>query len=395
MRRAYPVALAVALLLALVAAALLAPLEVDRRPNYEHDATVALGGAAIFQLLPELLGGAEVRVNYRTPYTHVRDTTRRGENYFFLTTRFAADSLLAHALLAYASRGNTVFVAAQHLDGPFASALGASTVLTGALPFQDPAARDSVLYLTAPNLARPDGFAMGDRVAASRFASLDSARATVLGHLDEDRVTYARLAVGEGQVLLSLTPRAFANYALVRSDAAAEYVAAALAYLPAQSTIWDATFKPQRSVEGSPLRFVLETPPLAWAYYTALLAALLFVLFRGRRWQRAIPVVERPPNRAAAFATGIARLWHEQGDDRALVDRRARFLIERLRGALHDPDIDLAPDHRERIARQLELPAGDIDDLFNLIARLRSARRVPPRDLLDLDRRLDTLYERL
>ncbi len=395
MRRAYPLALGAALLLAIAAAALLAPPELDRRPNYEHDATAALGGAALFQLLPELLGGATVTVNHRTPYPHVRDTTRRGENYFFLTTRFEPDSLLAHALLAYASRGNTVFVAAQHLDGPFADALHAATVVSGALPFQEPTARDSTLFLTAPNLGRPGGFTMGDRVAGSRFASLDTARATVLGHLDEDRVTFARLAVGDGQVLLSLTPRAFANYALVRSDDAAAYVAAALAYLPAQTTIWDATFKPQRSVEGSPLRFVHETPPLAWAYYALLVGAVLFVIFRGRRWQRAIPVVEPPPNRTAAFARGIARLWHERGDDRALVDRRARFLVERLRSVLHDPEVDLSPAHRGQVARQLETPLDDIDALFDLILRLREAARIPPRDLIELDRRLDALYDRL
>jgi hypothetical protein len=393
-RRLLTPLLALAVAAVLVVAEVAAPRPVDTRPNYEHDATGLLGGAVLHAILPDLLGGAEVSVNQRSPYTHVRDASRAGETYFFLTHQFAPDSLLATQIIAYASRGNTVFIGAESVAGPLARMLGLHVTGAGAAFFEDATAADSTLFLHAPGLRRTGGYRLGDRVVASRFAQVDSARTTVLGSMTSGGPTYVRVRVGRGQVLVSLTPRAFGNFSLLDADGA-QYVAAALAYLPRQHTVWDGAFKPQRNVGGSPLRFVHETPPLAWAFHTALIGALLFVGFRGRRWQRPIPVVRPPPNHAVGFAQSIARLWHERGDDRMLVERRARFLLERLRAALHDPDLDFSPEQRERVARRLGLPAGDVSMLFDLILRLRESRRIAPRDMLELDRRLDAIYARL
>lgn len=386
--------LATVVFAALIVAEVVAPQPEDRRPNYEHDASVMFGGAVLYTILPDLIGGAEVAVNQRSPYTHLRNASRADETYFFLTHAFAPDSLLAAHLTAYASRGNTVFVGAEELRGPLAEMLGIRVAGAGAQPFERATAADSTLYLAAPGLRRPGGYRLAERVVASRFARVDTARTTVLGSTASDDPMYVRIAMGEGQVLVHLAPRAFSNVSLLAADGA-DYAAAALAYLPQQPMVWDGAFKPQRNVGGSPLRFVHETPPLAWAYYTALIGALLFVGFRGRRWQRPIPVVQPPPNHAVGFAQSIGRLWHERGDDRTLVERRARFLLERLRATLHDPDLDFAPEHRERVARQLDLPAGDVSALFDLILRLRETRRIAPADLLALDRRLDRLYAQL
>jgi hypothetical protein len=42
----------------------------------------------------------------------------------------------------------------------------------------------------------------------------------------------------------------------------------------------------------SPMRFILNNPPLRYAWYLLLLGLLIFVLFNAKRKQRIVPVIE-------------------------------------------------------------------------------------------------------
>jgi hypothetical protein len=363
----------------------------DWRPSYEHDVSEPRGGQVLYTLLPELAGGVHVRRLTGAPYRHLRDPARTGETYFVVTSHFEPDSVLAEMLLGFAARGNTVFIAAERVSGVVARRLAISSDLRPRFERFDP---DFVLQLANPRLRKDGGHQFAEPLAWSFVTPLDTGRVTVLGYARDTLATYVRVHVGSGQVYVMSTPRALTNAALLDGDGAA-YAAAALSYLPAQPVVWDTHYKPMRSVEGAVLRYVQEDPALGWAYYTLLVATILIVLFRGRRWQRPIPVVRPPENHALAFARTVGQLYHQRGDDALLVERQAQHLLERLRRALHDPDLTLAPEHRDRIGRSLGVARDEVDALFDMILRLRSARRIAPDDLLTLDRRMHALTRQL
>ena len=210
----------------------------------------------------------------------------------------------------------------------------------------------------------------------------------------ESLANYVRVDVGDGAFYLSAVPLAFTNYGLLGGDGAA-YAAAALSYLPTQPTFWDAYAKPQRTASATPLRFVLAHPALRWAYFVALFGVVLFILFRGRRWQRAVPVVAPPPNRARGFVETVGRLYHQHGDDRDLVEKKARYFLDRLRGVLNETGLDFSEASRDDIARKAGVARSEVDGLFDLFLRLRSSSRIAARDLLDLDRRTDAFFRHL
>jgi hypothetical protein len=369
-----------------------APRPLDWRPSFEDDATQPYGSRVLYELLPDLLGGAEVERVDRPPYLHLGDSTDAAATYFFLTDAFAPDDGETRRLYRYAERGNTVFIAATSFEGPLADTLG---IATGSrLLAVGTVVRDSALSLTNPRLQRPGGFSFNERLTSGYFTDVDTARTVVLGRARGQTPNYVRVDVGEGAFYLSAVPLAFTNYGLLGGDGAA-YAAAAFAYLPAQPTFWDAYAKPRRTAGSTPLRFVLADPALRWAYFVALIGVVLFILFRGRRWQRAVPVVAPPPNRAREFVETVGRLYHQHGDDRDLVEKKARYFLDRLRGALNETALDFSDASRDRVARKAGVARADVDGLFDLFLRLRSASRIPAADLLDLDRRTDAFFCRL
>jgi hypothetical protein len=194
--------------------------------------------------------------------------------------------------------------------------------------------------------------------------------------------------------VLSSAPDAFSNAALMGADGrptdAPAFVAGVLAYLPVGPAFWDEYLKPRRGAGGTPLRYILGRPPLRFAYLLTLLGVLSYIVFRGRRWQRPIPVVEPPPNAAVEFVRTLGRLHFQHGDHRALVDRRARYAMDRLRTRLGVADADLSPATEARLVRR-GLPQDFVSDAFGRM-RVSANERVDPNDVVALDRALEALW---
>ncbi|MEM8598827.1 MAG: DUF4350 domain-containing protein [Bacteroidota bacterium] len=419
-RRGYLVAIALlVVLLALAEAARETP--IDWRYSFLHDDARPYGAAVAWALVDDWFPTERVTqppfVRLRALAAESRDQKRPDPHtYFFLTDTFAPDRIETAELLRFAAAGGTVLVAAERVVGSFADTLGVETEFsrrrsTDAFdPEDDPAAQrwrfvrtDTTLRLTSPSLAQgslPDGrYRLDAQVPVWHLATLEHDGAAVLGTTESGAANFARLPVGEGQVLLLTTPTAFSNAILLADDPdldgtgeAAAYLAAALAYLPDQPLLWDSYYKPGRDLDTSPLRYVFATPALRGAYVTALVAVLLFFLLRARRWQRAVPVVAPPPNAMASFVESVGRLYHTRGDTRALATTQRRVLLDRLRRRTHLDGLDLSDESAARVAARL---GQDADEVAALFARLRRAetRAISDDDLLELDRRLHTLMQ--
>ena len=396
-----PYALLLAGLALLLGALLLAePRPLDFRPDYRHTSADPLGGAVLHALLPAWTGTA-VETVAQTPYVHLADTALAG-TYFFLTDTFDPDPAELERLLAFAARGGTVFVAANVVGDALGDTLSGVRVdgdrrwdrsLTTVPVVRD--GGDSLLHLAAPGLARPSGYRFPLDVRDERLDGLDSARTTALGTDVWHDETLVRVPVGRGAFVVSSTPAAFSNAALTGPGDGAAYVAGVLGYLPAGPVLWDARHKPGRQGPASPLRVVLATPPLRWAFTLLLLGAALFAGFRGRRWQRPVPVGAPPPNALVGFVRTVGRLYAQHGDRARLVERRRRYFFDRLRTRLGLADPDLSADTEARVAARSALPPDEVAALFDRFRRFQTGAAPTTPALLDLDRALLRFYDAL
>jgi len=233
-------------------------------------------------------------------------------------------------------------------------------------------------------------------VRGAEIVDLDPERTEILGHAvwpynDSDRmVTLVRVRHGRGEVLISSAPLAVSNAALTGDGDGPAYAAALVAALPDQPVLWDDYLKPYQEHAQTPLRFVLQTPALRGAYVVLVLAGLLYLAFRGRRWQRAVPVVAPPPNAQREFARTVGRLRFVHRDDRALARRMERVVLDRLRTELRIAEPTLDAETARLAAARAGVPEDEAQQLFGA---LRHARQRPDaHDLVRLDARVARFF---
>ena len=402
--RAWAYLLILGLLVAgIVAVELTRPTPLDTRIRLEREGDAPFDAEVFYEALPGWLGQPVETVGV-PPYVFLEDSSLIGRTYVFLAPTFAPDDAEADRLLGFVARGNTLFIAASAFGGRLGARLGAEAdsawdgrvgLRTDSSPdlqqvwYGDMLEVDS-LRLLQPGVEGAYAFPIG--LGYDRVFGIDSSRTEALGADVYGDLTLVRVRHGAGQVLLSSTPLAFSNAALTGEGDAEAYVGAVLAALPDQPLLWDDHHKTYRTNAQTPLRYVLQTPALRWAYVLLLLAFGLFIAFRGRRWQRPIPVVAPLPNAQREFAQTVGRLHLAHGDERALAQKKVRVVLDRLRTTLRLPDADLSPETARLAAARAGVPEAEARALFATLARVRRDRHVDADMLVRLDGRVDTFF---
>lgn len=387
------IALLVLAVAGVLAAEWFAPEPLDWTPSFEAGDARPLGSAVPRDVLPALFPAAAVKTEDRPPYLVLRDTARGPASYLFVTAEFAPDAAEAAALLRYAERGGTVFAAARTFKGALADSLRLETERGGL--FGSASADSARLQFSSPSLAEPGGYRYARGIGGGAFARFDTARTVVLSTDDDGRPTYLRTRRGAGAFYLSSTPAVFTNYAML-ADSNAAYIYKALSYLPDQggTVLWDARYKPARQQATSPLRFVLAQPALKAAYWLLLGAALLFVVFEGKRRQRAIPVVEPPRNDTADFVETVGRLYFQRGDHADLARKKITYFFDYLRNNLNLAARTIDADLIQKTAERSGVPEADVQRLFATVREAQKRERLSEEELKALTSRIESFYEK-
>ena len=210
---------------------------------------------------------------------------------------------------------------------------------------------------------------------------------------------------GRGRLVLVSTPLLFTNYGILDS-ASRPYVLRLTNLLSARATVRLDASMAGGAVIGTeadkhnetPLSFIARHPALRWAYYTLLVALVLFFVFTAKRRQRVIPIIAAPANNDLEFVKLIGRLYFERHDNADLVLKRYAALTDTLRT---DEDIDLTDRRRleasiEEVAQLTGLPVADIRRLLTEIRNLRDQQlQVDDATMMRLVRQMDELTQRL
>ncbi|WP_457654451.1 DUF4350 domain-containing protein [Rhodocaloribacter sp.] len=387
------VALLAGLILAVVALELFGPKPVDWSESYVRDDARPYGARILFDLLPALFPNVPVTPVERPPYLVLRDTTRTGTNYLFLTSAFAPDPAEAKALLDFAARGNAVFVAAHEVKGLLADTLRLETSRRfGAILGAEPGARDTLaVRFTAPAL-RDAAYRYRAGTVRAYFSRFDTLRAVVLGADGAGEVNFLRFDWGEGAVFVHALPLVFTNASLLDGENA-RYAYAALSHLPVRPVLWDGYLKPGRTEARTPLRFILRDPSLRQAYYLALVTVLLFIFFHARRRQRVIPVIPPLKNTTVEFVETVGRLYLEHGDHANLAAKKITYFLDYVRTRLRLPTARLDDALIRQVSARSGVPLDEVRALFDAVAEARAQPKLSEKALLRLSARMDAFYE--
>jgi hypothetical protein len=148
----------------------------------------------------------------------------------------------------------------------------------------------------------------------------------------------------------------------------------------------------QPIVSESPLRFLLAHPPLKWAWYLILLAALLYVLNAMRRKQRSVPVKLLPQNQTVAYVDMTYRLFSKDGRHSNIINSQYRLLLVFLRNkyglALREIDEGTLAEASEKLKMKPEY----LKKFFKELERSRYNSTLSDQELMELDQKITEFY---
>ncbi|WP_116127659.1 DUF4350 domain-containing protein [Lewinella sp. IMCC34183] len=332
------------------------------------------------------------------------------------------------SLLDFVERGNTAFLAAEDIPEDLAYHLLGDACYYGAFEEDDlngtPArypvvALDSLVAYRYPtgdsfhlvNIRYWEPNPVPLRTVSERLLCDPALDIQVLGSLDTFGINFLRLGWGDGNFYFHANPVFFTNWFLMDSTAY-RYPQSVLAALNPGPVYWDEYHRRYRNdptAADSPaarreytggrnllsgnqtLRYIQQRRELALAWYLLLAGVLLYVISRGRRRQRIIPVLPGRENSSRRLIDTISRLVHQKGNHAALAQRELASLRFHL-------------NHRRGIRwREGEAPPADLCDRLGLpedtvaraLAQIRVVARGKPLeegDLLRFYRAIEPLY---
>ena len=354
-----------------------------------------------------------------------------GTNYLFVGHSPFYREAAVTGLLDYVERGNTVFLAANEVPEDLAYHLFGDDCYYGQFEddyhvgyygeerFPQNYVDSTVAYrypagdsfqLVCIRRHQPAVFNL--RTVSDRLLCDDSLDHQVLGVLDTNGVNFLRLGWGEGDFYFHSNPLFFTNWFLIDS-LQYRYPESMLSVIGEGPVYWDEYHRaykrdptntsgnqqPQRDytggrnlLNGNPtLRYVLERRELSFAWYTLLAGIFLFVLSRGKRRQRVIPLLPERENSSRRFIDTISRLVFQKGHHAALAQRELanlRFHLNHRRGVRWGEGQPPPEDLAERTG----LPPEVIERALTQIRVVTAGKKLEEGDLLRFYRAIEPLY---
>jgi hypothetical protein len=207
---------------------------------------------------------------------------------------------------------------------------------------------------------------------------------------DKDRIllpNFIRLKIGNGQLLLHTNPILFTNFYLITREGHA-YAQEVFSHLGKRDKIyWDFTARSMskaqarqerpRPPQRSPMEYVFAQQPLRWAWYLLLGTTLLYVLFRGKRRQRIVPVLPQNRNTALEFVRTIARLYFLQQNHASILHKQMQFFLSFIRQRYRLVTRDLNDELINRISIRANVPYETVKAIFDRYAELSKKLKNP------------------
>ncbi len=168
------------------------------------------------------------------------------------------------------------------------------------------------------------------------------------------------------------------------------YAATVLSFLPKHQIIWDNYYKSGRKIITSPLRFILQNQALKWAFYITMISLILFVIFRGKRTQRIIPVVEPLKNATLDFTRTIGDLYYQHGDFTNIITNKIQYFLEQIRSKYYLNTNELNEGFISKLAIKSSNKKEDTKALIDYIVYLKSKPNHTETDLIQLNKLIES-----
>lgn len=361
------------------------PKQLDWTPTYSRHDKIPYGTYLIYEELPAIFPGQQISPLTQTLYEYYQeDSLRSGQNFVVITGSFTPDKLELAALLKYVEGGAHAFVSAENFGDDLQDTLGIEA--TQSLRMDNMISQDTTpdqTRLVNPRLDEGKPY-LHKRSVMATFLRADrrlAGQVAILGKDSTGAANFLRIAHGKGAFYLHSAPKLLTNYHFLRQPNE-HYIAHCLSYLPKnQEVVWMDYYAFGRGEVATPLRYILKTEALRWAWFTALALMTAYVLFNLKRRQRVIPVMTAPANTTLEFVETIGKLYYQTGDHHNLALKKIRYLKEYIRQHYYLATNVIDDEFYQALAAKSAKPVEQVRQLFGLVANIEAATSLSEKDL--------------
>ncbi|WP_154662143.1 DUF4350 domain-containing protein [Siansivirga zeaxanthinifaciens] len=301
--------------------------KVDWEESFNEKSNKPFGLSIFYKELPNLFKNQKIRTVYYQPSSYFNanrensygDHVAKGTFISIGTSNYLTDFSI-NSLLKFAYKGNTVFISDYFINKKIQDTL---KIAIKYIPNKD----DNISYVSLQNSSFTPvklDRSRGDYY----FSEFDTTNYKVLGHskIDYKHVNFIEVPFGKGRIFIHTEPKAFTNYHLLKENRYT-YTEAVLSYLPNSDIYYDSYTKIQTPYNNevekkSNLSWFLDQLSFRWAWYTALIFTLLFIIFNAKRRQRIIKILKPLENTSVAFVKTISNLYIENQDYENLIHKK-------------------------------------------------------------------------
>lgn len=385
------IALIITLFSVLVLLEYFSPKPVNWNLSYSKKDKIPYGSFIAFNSLPDLFPGRKIETGQMPVYNMFRNRVKDTSNYIIVNDNFSPDKLDTKELLSYVERGNRAFIAAEEFKGMLADTFKLKTTVDPVLNFQS---EDSIsLSFTDTELVSKNSYRYKKGTVDFYFQSYDTAHTSVLGINSLKQVNFIAVKHGLGTFYLSTVPLAFTNYNILSGNNA-EYFSHALSYLPVADTWWDEYYKAGKQEVSTPLRFILNTEALRWAYFILLLGLIIYIVFEGKRKQRIIPVLKPLNNTSLEFVETVGRLYFQKGLNSEIAKKKIKFLMNYIQSELNIRTGKFDDAFYQSLSQKTQINSMELEKLFTFIEEVQAKRDINATALLTLNNLIEDFYKK-
>ncbi|MGB1309320.1 MAG: DUF4350 domain-containing protein, partial [Oceanihabitans sp.] len=208
--------------------------------------------------------------------------------------------------------------------------------------------------------------------------------------LNKQKINIIKQQFGKGSIIISTFPQAFTNYFLLTKPNQ-NYTAGLVSYIYNTKPIYvDMHYKSGKSFYSSPIYILLNTKELKWAYYLLLIGVFIYIIFEGKRKQRAIPIIKPLQNKTVDFTRTISNMYYEKGKHKEILNHKINHFLEYIRSNFHLKTNNIDAVFIKQLAAKSNNTIEDTKTLFNHINNCQEKTTISNLELEKINTLMET-----
>lgn len=362
--------------------------------SYSKKDTKPFGASIAYRQLESMFSSNVVQ-DKRQPFSNTwREISDTGSLYVCITPRLFLSEEDIDAMLEYVEYGNSLFISAGYIDEQLLEKLNVKQY------YMNPGFEsvvDNMEQTATRTVQSPGNYDYYYYPFQNHFSNYDKTNTRVLGYNASRNPNSLVYFHGSGKLFLHCEPRVFSNYFQLTKNNY-NYFRHALAYAPAypQHVYWDDYYNKQRRTKErgfSTFSEIMKHPPLAAAFWLALVLLLLYVLFAGKRRQRIVQQLKANENTTVTFTETIGRLYLQKKDNKNIAEKMVTYFNEYIRNTYFLNTNQVNDDFITVLSRKSGVAKGKVETLYSTISATQSSAEVNDYQLLSLHEQIQSFYK--